>query len=79
LSGTSGNLITISSDSAASHTLSKTSGIVNTNYLNISNSTATGGAAWYAGSNSVDGSGNTGWIFTAPPSATATGNFLVFF
>jgi hypothetical protein len=77
LSGTSGNLITIGSVTAASHTLSKASGTVSADYLSISRSTATGGATWNA-TNSTDGGNNSGWIFTAPPS-TATGNFLVFF
>jgi hypothetical protein len=79
LSGTSGNLITIGSVTAASHTLSKASGTVSSDFLSISQSTATGGAGWYAGANSTDGGNNSGWIFTAPPAATATGNFLVFF
>jgi hypothetical protein len=79
LSGTAGNLITIGSVTAASHTLSKASGTVSSNYLSISRSTATGGAGWYAGANSTDGGNNSGWAFTAPPTATATGNFLMFF
>jgi len=79
LSGTSGNLITIGSVTAASHTLSKASGTVSADFLSISRSTATGGAGWYAGANSTDGGNNSGWIFTAPPAPTATGNFLVFF
>jgi hypothetical protein len=81
LSGTSGNLITIGSVTAASHTLSKASGTVSADFLSISRSTATGGAGWYAGANSTDGGNNSGWIFTAPPAppATATGNFLMFF
>ncbi len=79
LSGTSGNLITIGSVTAASHTLSKASGTVSSDFLSISQSTATGGAGWYAGANSTDGGNNSGWIFTAPPAPTATGNFLMFF
>jgi hypothetical protein len=79
LSGTAGNLITIGSVTAASHTLSKASGTVSADYLSISRSTATGGAGWYAGANSTDGGNNSGWIFTAPPAPTATGNFLMFF
>jgi hypothetical protein len=71
LSGTSGNLITIGSVTAASHTLSKASGTVSSNFLSISRSTATGGAGWYA-ANSTNGGNNSGWIFS-------TGNFLVFF
>jgi len=79
LSGTAGNLITIGSVTAASHTLSKSSGTVSSDFLSISRSTATGGAAWYAGANSTNGGNNSGWIFTAPPAPTATGNFLMFF
>ena len=80
LSGTSGNLITIGSVTAASHTLSKASGTVSSDFLSISRSTATGGAGWYAGANSTDGGNNSGWIFTAPPTPSAgNGNFLVFF
>lgn len=80
LSGTAGNLITIGSVTAASHTLSKASGTVSSDYLSISRSTATGGASWYAGANSTDGGNNSGWIFTAPPAPSAgNGNFLMFF
>ena len=60
-------------------TLSKLSGVVSCDYLNITNCDATGGATWYAGANSVNGGGNTGWIFTAPPSGGPTGSFFAFF
>jgi len=80
LSGTSGNLITIGSVTAASHTLSKASGTVSSDFLSISRSTATGGASWYAGANSTDGGNNAGWIFTAPPAPSGSNsNFLMFF
>lgn len=49
------------------HTLSKASGTVNGDYLDISNSNATGGATWYAGSHSVDTANNNGWIFDDAP------------
>jgi hypothetical protein len=78
-SGESTRLLTIGSVTAASHTLSKSSGTVSSDFLSISRSTATGGAGWYAGANSTDGGNNSGWIFTAPPAITATGNFLMFF
>lgn len=66
--GTEGNLITLnSSDGLAQFTLSKASGVVNCDYLNISNSNATGGATWYAGSHSADTANNDGWIFTDAP------------
>jgi hypothetical protein len=75
LNGTAGNLITIASATAATHTLSKASGTVSCDYLSITNSIATGGASWYAGANSTNVSGNTGWIFTAP----GVGNTGAFF
>jgi len=73
LSGTAGNLITIGSVTAASHTLSKSSGTVSTNYLSISRSIATGGATWQSltTNGNIDGGNNTGWIFTL-----SAGNFL---
>jgi hypothetical protein len=80
LSGTAGNLITIGSVTAASHTLSKAGGTVSADFLSISRSTATGGAGWYAGANSTNGGNNSGWIFTAPPAPSGSNsNFLVFF
>jgi len=90
--GAVGKILTINSSSAGSAaSLSKASGTVSVDYLSVRDSTATGGAVWYAGSNSTDVSGNTGWIFTRPPetfnssvSETSTavdsiaGNFLFF-
>ena len=43
--------------------LSKSSGIVDCDYLDLSYSTAQGGATWYAGANSEDTLKNSGWIF----------------
>jgi hypothetical protein len=65
LSGTSGNLITIGSVTAASHTLSKASGTVSVSFCSISQSSATGGATWEARTinGNVDGGNNTGWNF----------------
>lgn len=65
--GTPGNVITITSASA--HTLSKSSGNVSCDYLNLTNSVATGGAVWYAGWHSTDTSGNTGWKFRGAPAS----------
>ena len=67
--GNGANLITISSITAATHTLSMAAGTVAGTSLSLTNSIATGGAAWYAGATppSVDNGGNTGWIFTAAP------------
>jgi hypothetical protein len=76
VSGTAGNLVTIiSSTAGVPAILSKASGTVSSNYLSLKDSTATGGAAWYAGANSTNVSGNLGWIFTAP----SNGNFFFMF
>lgn len=70
VSGTASNLITINSSSAGTPAiLSKASGVIARQYLSIQDSTATGGATWYAGALSTNVSGNTGWIFTNPPAA----------
>ena len=75
MTGSSGNVITILSSSAGSaFTFSKSSGIVSCDWLSLKDSTASGGATFYAGNNSTNVSGNTGWIFTAPPSS---GFFMV--
>jgi len=67
LNGTSGNLVTIGSVTAASHTLSKASGIVDVSYCSISRSTAAGGARWqaYTINGNVNGGNNSGWKFSA--------------
>jgi hypothetical protein len=79
VSGTAGNLVTIiSSTAGTAATLSKASGTVSSDYLSLKDSTATGGATWYAGANSTNVSGNSGWIFTGPPAAS-TGNFFLLF
>jgi len=65
ISGSAGNLVTLSRTGASgTFTLTKSgSGLVRRDYLSISNSTATPAGTWYAGANSVDGGGNTGWNF----------------
>jgi len=87
--GSSGNLITVNSctalyeSSSTQHTLSCTSGVISCDYLDISNSNATGGATWYAGSHSIDSGNNDGWIFedpiidTTPPVITLLGTASV--
>jgi hypothetical protein len=78
ITGTAGNVVTIQSSSVSSHTLIKTGGgIVSADYLSISRSTATPSNTWYAGANSTNGGSNSGWIFTAPP--TAGGNMFFMF
>jgi hypothetical protein len=85
LSGTAGNLITIGSVTAASHTLSKASGTVSVSFCSISRSNATGGATWEAltANGNVDGGNNTGWSFggviyaaVIAEAATATDSIL---
>jgi len=79
VSGTAGNLVTITSGTAGTAaTLSKASGTVSSNYLSLKDSAATGGAAWYAGANSTNVSGNSGWIFSNAP-ANAAGSFFFMF
>lgn len=68
-----------SSSSGTRFTLSDASGIVSVDWLDIQDSSATGGATWYAGANSLNTGNNLGWIFTAPPSVGYGGNFLAFF
>jgi hypothetical protein len=60
VNGTAGNLVTINATSTSQASLSKSSGVVTSNYLNLQYSNATGGATWYA-LNSVDSGNNTGW------------------
>lgn len=92
LVGTSGSPVTLNpSVTATNYTLIKQTGtgIVSTcNYLNISYSTASPAtnpspppaAVWYAGANSLNIIGNSGWVFTAAPVvATNTGAFFSVF
>lgn len=68
VSGTAGYPFAIRCiDYGSQFTLSKASGTVSCDYLNITGSAATGGASWYAGANSTNVSNNSGWTFTAPP------------
>ena len=79
VSGTSGNLVTITSTVAGTAaTLSKSSGTVSSNYLSLKDSAATGGATWYAGANSTNVSGNSGWIFSNAPAVSSSGFFFMF-
>lgn len=68
--GTSGNLITLDVDGAGEFDLSMPSGVVDADYLDLSNSNAGGGATWYAGSHSADTTNNTGWLFSDAPGTT---------
>lgn len=74
VSGTPDNLVTITASSTSNATLSKSSGIVNVSYCNISKSTAAGGATWLAplSSGNINSGSNTGWSFIT------SGNGLLF-
>ena len=78
--GTLGNVVTLSRTGASgTFTLTKSgAGIIESDYLSISNSTVNPSNTWYAGANSTDGGGNTRWIFT-PAAGSAAGNFLSLF
>ena len=77
VSGTAGNLITITgqtstfTDSTDTYTLSKASGSVQSQYLVVQHSIATGGATWDAGTSSTDNQGvattGSGWTFLTSP------------
>ena len=68
LQSSSGNVITIDTNSGGSAaTISKAAGTVIADYLSLKDSAATGGATFYAGVNSTNVSGNSGWIFAGPP------------
>jgi len=67
ITGTAGNVVTLTRTGASgTFTLAKSGGgvISGVDYLNISNSTASPTNTWYAGANSTNGGGNTGWSFT---------------
>lgn len=62
------NIVTlVSSTPTSAWTLSVASGIVSCDYISLTDSTATGGATFYAGSHSTNVSNNTGWSFTDAP------------
>lgn len=78
--GIAGQPTNISSSTPGSQfTLSKAFGVVSVDYLGIQDSNATGGASWYAGTNSTNISNNTGWTFTAPPSPGGSNAFFLMF
>lgn len=79
ITGTSGNVVTLSRTGASgTWTIAKSGGgiISGVDYLSISKSTATPSLTWYAGANSTDDGGNSGWIFT---SGLTTSNYFLMF
>lgn len=76
--GSSGNLAKILSDTGGSaFTFSAASGTISIDYVSLKDSTASGGATFYAGANSTDVSGNTGWIFSNPLASSNAQNLLL--
>jgi len=73
-----GRIYVESSSAGSAATLSKSSGTVSCDYLVLKDSAASGGASWYAGANSISVSGNSGWVFTAPPSTSPAAFFALF-
>lgn len=58
--------------------LTKTGGgIVQADYLNISNSTVQPPNTWYAGANSVNAGNNINWIFANPYDPETSGDFFI--
>lgn len=76
--GSVGNLAKIISSSAGSHFhLTTGSAQISVDYMSIKDSVANQANVWYAGANSTDVSGNSGWIFTAPPSGVVAKRFFI--
>jgi hypothetical protein len=79
VTGTAGNIVTITSDTANQHNLVYTGGgTVNTvDYLDISYSNASPAVdTWYPGVNSINSGNNAGWMFPVPASSS---NFFLLF
>lgn len=78
--GNSGNTVSLISTVAGTawNITKSTAGTVSVDYMSIQDSNASPSTVtWYAGANSTNVSGNTGWIFTAPPAPGANqSNFL---
>ncbi len=81
LSGTPGNTVTISSATAATHTLLNNTNNVSVAYCNISYSAATGSVTWKAPTNYGNNNlgFNTGWDFTPTSTTIVLSNMIAFF
>ncbi len=78
--GNGTNLVTItSSTSSTAATFSTPGGVVSCDYLDLTDSTASGTVPFYAGTHSNNTARNTNWTFTAPPFHTdsITGSSLI--
>jgi len=60
--GSLGSLAKITASSTSAATLSKSSGTVTENFMDLSYNTASGGAMWFGGSGTTYGASVTGWI-----------------
>jgi len=79
LTGTTGSPVTINSSSAGvPATLSKSSGVVDAQYLAIQDSNATGGATWNA-LYSTDNGNNTGWNIYSGGAVSSSNFFMMFY
>lgn len=77
VSGTSGNLMTLGSLTASAHTLAKAGGgVIERDYLSVSNSTASPSSMWYAGLNSSSGGNTSGWMFGTSSTILNAGLFI---
>lgn len=76
--GSLGNLAILQSTSAGTPaTLTATNQAqISVDFMSIKDSTVTQTNTWYAGANSTNVSGNTNWIFTAPPVPAGGSLFL---
>jgi hypothetical protein len=64
ITGTPGNVVTVITTTGGPHNLAKTGGgVIVTDYMSITGSSATPSSTWYAGANSTNGGSNSGWIF----------------
>jgi hypothetical protein len=82
ISGTEGNIVTITSPTTAQHNLVLTGGgnVDAVDYLDISYSNASPAVdTWYPGLNSINSGDNTGWMFPAPPPGGSSSNFFLVF
>lgn len=67
--GSIGNTITMQVETSGTWNITSTAALINCDYLILSNSAASGGTTFYAGANSTNSGGNSGWSFTSysPP------------
>jgi len=74
--GAASYLVTIGAQSGTFTLVKSGASVISLDYINVSNSNATPANKWSAGTNSIDGGGNTGWIFTGAGSGASKGLFF---